>query len=400
MSSGGAGPGGSAPRRPHGLLGGVRRFPPARERAFQAGRGAARSRSFVLTALAGVVIFDLYALLDAAFAPQVLGLSLALRLGVVTPVTLLVLVVRARRLARCPGSRAEGPLVALTAALQVACLGVVSAAGPPDLAGAYFLGAHVLVLLHVVLLRSDARHAALVAGTLLVAFAVAELAAADVDPVLSAASLVSVAVSGAFGVSMAVGLESSERAASTAREREAELVAEQSRLIAALASANAELAETARRDGLTGLLNRRGLDERLRAPGAAAHHLVMLDVDHFKAYNDRCGHEGGDECLRRVAAALRAALRPGDALARFGGEEFTALLHDGDAAGARASAERLRAAVRALQLPHPARPDGVGVVTVSVGVASGGTTATLLGRADAALYAAKSAGRDRVRVAP
>ena len=137
--------------------------------------------------------------------------------------------------------------------------------------------------------------------------------------------------------------------------------------------------------------------------------VLMVDVDRFKTYNDRCGHVAGDECLRRVVAALGAQLRPQDVLAGVDGGEFAVLLGgaaDGaevaGPAGAGAVAERLRAAVEDLRLPHPGRPgcpEGTGVVTVSVGVASGAGFEAVLAAADAALYAAKASGRNAVRLA-
>ena len=128
---------------------------------------------------------------------------------------------------------------------------------------------------------------------------------------------------------------------------------------------------------------------------------VMLDVDHFKEYNDTLGHPAGDECLRRLAEALRPlAQRPGDLVARYGGEEFACLLLGLDRDQASAHAERLRAAVEGLALPHP----GSGVspfVTVSLGVAwarpvPSGEWRDALAAADAALYRAKQGGRNRV----
>ncbi|MCI2238891.1 GGDEF domain-containing protein [Paenibacillus sp. TRM 82003] len=408
VGTGGTGGTGRAPRtlpaapRPAGL----RRFPAERERAFQTERNAARSRAFVVTALIGLTLFDLYVLVDVLTFPQVAVVSAVARWAVVTPLALLGLWWRRRRLARCPASRVDGPLVAGSLVLQVGALAVVSRSAPAEVADSYFLGAQLLVLFSVVLLRSDVRHSALVALTTLVAFAAASAAPPGTDPALTLATLLTVVVSGGFGVSMAAGLEAGERSAFLARAREAELVAEQARLIEALATANAGLAEAARRDGLTGVLNRRGLDEHLRGLRDGGACAVMLDVDRFKAYNDALGHERGDECLRRVAAALQAQLRPGDVLARFGGEEFTVLLAEAtDADGALGLAGRLREAVEALALPHPAphpaRPEGCpGVVTISAGVACGGPVATLLGRADEALYAAKAAGRNAVRRAP
>ena len=162
-------------------------------------------------------------------------------------------------------------------------------------------------------------------------------------------------------------------------------------------------------DALTGVANRRFFDQALAT--AARRRLgdhqplsvLMIDIDHFKLLNDRYGHPAGDTCLRAVANALRQALvRPGDVLARYGGEEFVALLHEADAGGARVVAERLRAAVEALAIENAG--SALGTVSVSVGTASGTLRADtdaagLVDAADKALYEAKCAGRNRVRVA-
>jgi diguanylate cyclase (GGDEF)-like protein len=160
-------------------------------------------------------------------------------------------------------------------------------------------------------------------------------------------------------------------------------------------------------DGLTGVYNRRCFDARLAdelrrsARNGAPLALVMADVDHFKRYNDRYGHQAGDDCLRRIAATLRATLRrPADLVARWGGEEFACLLGDTDAAGALDVAQHLEQAVRALRIAHADAPPAQ-VVTISAGVAawtpgSPADAVALFAAADARLYAAKQAGRGRV----
>jgi diguanylate cyclase (GGDEF)-like protein len=178
-----------------------------------------------------------------------------------------------------------------------------------------------------------------------------------------------------------------------------------------LSRANAELAALARRDPLTGVANRRQFDETIDAEwrrarrGRSALALVIADVDHFKSYNDACGHQAGDSCLQNVARALTTvAHRAGDLVARHGGEEFAILLPGLDVQHAEAFAEATRRAVEHLALPHPASPVGPSV-TISVGVASmrpqkGDTPAALIHETDVALYRAKAAGRNRVVASP
>ena len=126
----------------------------------------------------------------------------------------------------------------------------------------------------------------------------------------------------------------------------------------------------------------------------------MIDVDHFKLFNDRYGHVQGDACLRRVGKLLmNLACRPGDLPARYGGEEFAVLLPGASLAGARIVAERLRHAVEELCIAHADSP--LGQVSVSIGLASlvpslGDTAQSLIEAADAGLYAAKRGGRNAV----
>ncbi len=162
------------------------------------------------------------------------------------------------------------------------------------------------------------------------------------------------------------------------------------------------LHELSIRDPLTGLLNRRGLDPRLSREAARwrrygePYALLMVDVDRFKAVNDRHGHAAGDAVLVRLAKLLREVARDVDTVARVGGEEFCLLLPHCEPEGARTAAERLRQKVRQFTWPAPAGP-----VTVSVGVAvseGAGAPISVLARADGALLQAKNEGRDRVVV--
>lgn len=174
---------------------------------------------------------------------------------------------------------------------------------------------------------------------------------------------------------------------------------------AVLANLYGELNRQTGLDVLTGLPNRRAMAAfverhwRLWQRHGRPFSVLCIDIDHFKAVNDRHGHAAGDLVLCQVAQALRGALRSTDDLARQGGEEFTAFLPEGGPPDdAQATAERLRAAVRALVPP----PGVTQRVTVSVGVSSvaqdDASADAVLARADGALYAAKAAGRDRVMV--
>ncbi len=198
-----------------------------------------------------------------------------------------------------------------------------------------------------------------------------------------------------------------EAASRLLRQKNAELQA----LNQQLHAQSEQLRALALSDGLTGVANRRRLDEQLQAEWRRCQRegrplaVLMVDVDHFKGYNDRYGHAAGDACLQVLAAILQAGLtRSHDLVARYGGEEFVCLLPDCDRDGALRKAEALRAAVLAHALPHAA--SGVAeVVTISVGVAAQqpgeeGTPEALLAQADQALYRAKQQGRNRVATVP
>ncbi|WP_276809587.1 GGDEF domain-containing protein [Castellaniella defragrans] len=174
----------------------------------------------------------------------------------------------------------------------------------------------------------------------------------------------------------------------------------------ALRAANRELERQSQTDGLTRLANRRHFDQALareharwRRTGAPLS-LMLLDVDHFKRVNDHYGHQVGDDYLRAIAQALRSSVvRPADLTARYGGEEFACLMPDTGSEAARAVAERIREEVARLDLPGVPEADHA-PVRLSIGIATlaGGHAGAqdLLAAADAQLYAAKRAGRDRV----
>jgi diguanylate cyclase (GGDEF)-like protein len=172
-----------------------------------------------------------------------------------------------------------------------------------------------------------------------------------------------------------------------------------------LKRALSEQTDLARTDYLTQVSNRRNffqLAERELALGERHRHavsIVLLDIDHFKAINDRFGHDLGDEVLKSAAKAMKESLRSTDTLARYGGEEFIVLLPYTDSSEAGQVAQHLRAAIAHCRV---VAGSGIAEVTISAGVATarpGETIDALVRRADDALYAAKSTGRNRVVIA-
>jgi diguanylate cyclase (GGDEF)-like protein len=177
---------------------------------------------------------------------------------------------------------------------------------------------------------------------------------------------------------------------------------------AELAEANNRLEQLAITDGLTGLFNHRHFQERLAGEVERSHRtghplsLLMIDVDHFKHYNDQHGHPAGDQVLREMARILTEGRRLNDLVARYGGEEFTVLLVDTPCAAACGVAENLRAAVERHPFEHGGDQPG-GRLTISAGVATcpehAQAAAALLQAADTALYRAKNGGRNQVALA-
>jgi diguanylate cyclase (GGDEF)-like protein len=173
-----------------------------------------------------------------------------------------------------------------------------------------------------------------------------------------------------------------------------------------LRAANHHLEELALVDSLSGLPNRRSFDVRLSSTWLECEpnvpiSLVMMDVDHFKLFNDTQGHLEGDNCLRMIGKSINSMVRQNDFAARYGGEEFIMLLPGVDAAEAFEIAERSRHTIETLQIPHQAAPSGI--VTVSVGVATltvvqADNEHDIIEAADAALYEAKRRGRNTVAV--
>jgi diguanylate cyclase (GGDEF)-like protein len=212
------------------------------------------------------------------------------------------------------------------------------------------------------------------------------------------------------GIALALAIFGAGRVrAARAKARETALEAQVAERTTQLERVNEQLQKLSVLDPLTGIPNRRRFAEALDGEWRRAFRdrlplsLIMIDIDHFKDFNDACGHQAGDDCLRQVASAIREALtRPGDLVARWGGEEFAAVLPSTPWRGASAVAEALRARIESMRIRHP-RAAG-GVVTLSLGVATAipeddSSPDSLVAAADEALYRAKRAGRNRIETA-
>jgi len=201
-------------------------------------------------------------------------------------------------------------------------------------------------------------------------------------------------------------VEETHRMASLNRDMQAHLKAAGSE-IDGLRRSLGEAREQAETDGLTGIANRKRFDQTIRdaTHTAAADDepltLLMVDIDHFKRFNDTHGHQVGDQVLRLVARTLTDCVRQGDLPARYGGEEFAVVLPKTAIPVARPIAERIRTTLAARKIVRRNTGEGLGGITISIGAAlfhPGETPAALIARADSALYAAKRTGRNRLVV--
>ena len=287
--------------------------------------------------------------------------------------------------------------------------GVVAAAIPAwlsirssdTLAPAYLVSLALILLFNGGVMRMRFRHGlASTLGVLLV-YAMALTQLEPFPGVLMIAVTLVLVATGVFTLYGCYWLEHEERTNWLMLQHEHLLLAE-------IEKGNRRLDQLSRHDALTGLANRRHVDEflqqvwdRARKEGDEVS-LLMMDIDHFKAFNDRYGHPEGDACLKDVAEAMGAHLRqPGDLVGRFGGEEFIAVLNRTGLGAAMVAAERVRHGVKQLGRAHAASGTAP-VVTVSIGAACvrpgrhERSPERLIALADRALYQAKSGGRDRV----
>ncbi|CAH0352751.1 diguanylate cyclase [Aquabacterium sp. CECT 9606] len=373
------------------------RFPTKLERRFQHDTAADRLRVIIITAALVTILFNGYLLTDLLMIPDVFAEAVALRTGLFTPVSLIGLYV----LIKTPHPFFRETLVLLAAMLATCIVLYLSSISKDPLAGPYLVGLAVVVMFS----HSVAQMRFWMALILDIFIAMGTVVALHFIPpapievmIPSALVLISTMTFTLFGC---YSLERDERQNWLLRIRE-------TNLLAALKTANERLDKISRSDLLTQVANRRHFDEfltqvweRAEVDGSEVS-LIMIDVDHFKAYNDHYGHPAGDECLRQVAGTLKRRLRrPGDLVARFGGEEFIAVLTGTTLPIALQAADRIKVAIERLRVPHVGSPTS-SFVTVSVGVASmrpidrGASQKTLLIQVDEALYRAKNSGRNRV----
>lgn len=363
---------------------------PVQER-YDSENAARRRRELRSAIFVGLALYNVYNVTSLVLLPDILVLSVVLRIGLVTPTSLGLI----RLIERTSPRWAE----------RLVLIGILNAYFVPvflfwlssDPHGLFTFGELSLTIIFAnMLLALRFRHATFFTACALATTFLALATKTDLGLSLGLAFAVQIATACTFGLYANHCIER-RRCDDYVTTLEAGLRAKQAD------ADRRKFRDQSRTDALTGLPNRRHLtqrlEERLATLGPMA--LMMIDIDHFKLYNDAFGHPAGDECLRRVAETFAAVARANDVFcARFGGEEFTFLIGDGRSEAEVARLARLLVqAVEALAIPHPARPDGLSVVTISVGVArrreSEATAfAELVATADRALYAAKRRGRN------
>ncbi|OHV15050.1 GGDEF domain-containing protein [Methylorubrum extorquens] len=371
------------------------RFSPPFEARFETEGLSERIRLAQATLFAAIFLYDIFLLADWMILPDVLGPLAVMRLGVFTPLTLLMIWILPRRTRTW---QVDGLLVG-GCFLSVLMPSTIISFSASHYVATYQLGS-MLIIFYMVLVQRVRFRMAVIGMALIVLTQISTVARRpEVDAPTFWYIVVFYLIAAAIILLGSFVLERTERYGFLQRLR-----------VESMIERNAEMART---DQLTGLFNRHHLAtigaDLIPKRDTQSLGALLIDIDHFKRFNDTQGHPAGDRCIRTVSDLVREMLVPANenkpplgTAVRFGGEEFLVLLPGMDAARAAALGEAIRRRVEGVGIPHP----GLGpnaVVTLSIGVADWkkGHTAldTLVNAADAALYQAKNLGRNRVAVA-
>jgi diguanylate cyclase (GGDEF)-like protein len=378
-------------------------FPSPLETKYQEETAAKRLKDFLLTGMLALVTFNVFLPTDYLMANDVWEEALQLRLFVFTPIWALVIAVcwfGRDALVRIFPSWVHETIVVISGVFAGGCLAYILAVSKSPLVQYYHVGMMVVLVYGNLVQRLRFWFALAFTTAILGMQVMGALMATGIDEQLLLPMIALGGSAGLFSLMANHGIDRDER-------KNYLMSLRRKSLLTRLQQVHQQLTSLARVDPLTGLYNRRHVNESLaqawtqaRADKASLA-VVMIDIDHFKAYNDHCGHPQGDQCLQQVAQALAKSVRgPSDIVGRYGGEEFIAILTQVVPADAVQVAERMRTAIEKLGIAHTASPSGQ-TVTISVGVACLSATERqtadhLLQCADQALYQAKHRGRNAV----
>lgn len=376
----------------------MRGFGAALEGRFEADTRVQRVRHIRATIVLGLAVFHLYNLTAFVTTPDLALANVALRVLGMTPLALLI----AWSVGRVSAPLREafcglGMIAATAIPIGIFWLGH----GPFHLLAATCVGLSVIFSNITLPLRFP--WACTVSSATMAMLLAALVSRPEIDAGVSAVIMLDLMTGILFSLLATYRIEKSTR-------RDYLLTLRESLRSDRLAADNTTLARLSLTDPLTGLGNRRAFTTRLGTLWLASVQgspfaVILIDVDHFKQFNDRYGHGAGDSCLREISAILAGLLpNPDDLVTRYGGEEFAVLLPDRRFGDAIVVAERLRLGINARGLAHAARGDALTHVTVSVGVAASSGNGTspeaLVDAADVALYEAKARGRNQTYPMP
>lgn len=362
------------------------RFPIALERQFERETSASRSRRLALGGLIGLAIYDLLIISDWWLTPDILSTALWIRFAVVTPIELIAILA----LWLGPTYVWRETIIALLGALLPTATNLyimLCSASPFRNAQHQSIVLVILFALLVQRVRFLFAIPTCLMCAIIYAWALSRLPEYPLEREVAANLVLLSAIVLSLFVSYSLEWEYRRNYMLNLKSRM------QNRILNAMSN----------QDPLTGLQNRRSLDERITAIGSSEEiiSVIIADIDHFKGFNDAAGHQAGDRCLNSVATLLQKTLVEADATVfRYGGEEFLVLLPGRDFHDARVVAEKLRLSIERARIHHPGLP-GTSYVTASFGVATGRALGSaevkqVIGGSDAALYAAKRNGRNQV----
>jgi diguanylate cyclase (GGDEF)-like protein len=371
-------------------------FPESLESRFDADMGVKRAKMLRLVTMRTVLVYNSFLVGDYFLAHDAFMLALIVHLALVTPWIIAASLLVARPL----GSAARNLIIASVPAAMIGGILAVFLVSRDPLATHYQYFVVIVLIYANAVLRPSYTYALGLSVVTAVAHGLACYLHGDMPTAAAASASYGLIITGWVSLIANFNIERDMRRFYLIRLKD-NLAAKDLRRTAD------DLQRISHVDALTGLANRRGVDTRAAALFAGADTsrrpfaVLMVDVDHFKGFNDRYGHPEGDRCLALAGAAIREAVRDGvDIIGRYGGEEFIAILPDADLYDGVLVADRMRRLVESLSIGH--EHSHAGVVTISVGVGTGrfGDADSLraaIAAADAALYEAKAAGRNCVR---